>query len=80
MLRFLIEAVVGLPGAMVIFVVRLYQLFVSPWLGAHCRFTPSCSAYCIQAIQKYGFLSGGARSLWRICRCHPWSLGGEDYP
>ncbi|MFN7364122.1 MAG: membrane protein insertion efficiency factor YidD [Pirellulaceae bacterium] len=60
--------------------VRFYQRWISPSLGSHCRFHPSCSQYMILAIEKYGVVSGVARGLWRICRCHPWSPGGNDPP
>ena len=69
-----------LPSAIVIGVVRSYQLLISPWLGRNCRFTPSCSNYFIQAVRKYGCISGSLRGVWRICRCHPWSVGGHDAP
>lgn len=43
-----------------------------------CRFTPTCSEYTYQAIEKYGFCKGSALGFWRICRCNPWNKGGED--
>ncbi|MBI83774.1 MAG: membrane protein insertion efficiency factor YidD [Planctomycetaceae bacterium] len=70
----------GLPSAILIGVVRSYQLLISPWLGRNCRFTPNCSNYFIQAVRKYGCLPGSLRGVWRICRCHPWSAGGHDAP
>ena len=60
--------------------VRLYQVTLSPLLGAHCRFHPSCSRYFIAAVQKYGPILGSWRGLCRICRCHPWHPGGVDLP
>jgi len=60
--------------------VRCYQILLSPLLGRNCRFTPSCSAYFITAVQKYGPLRGTLRGLWRICRCNPFNPGGEDPP
>lgn len=60
--------------------VRLYQWTISPLLGPVCRFDPSCSNYFIQAVHKYGPLSGAWRGIKRICRCHPWSRGGYDPP
>lgn len=57
---------------------RLYQLVISPLLGANCRFYPTCSTYARQAIQKYGVVSGGWRALKRLCRCHPLCNGGYD--
>jgi putative membrane protein insertion efficiency factor len=68
------------PSAILIGGVRLYQIFLSPFLGRQCRFTPSCSNYFILAVRKYGPLSGSLRGIWRICRCNPFHPGGEDPP
>jgi putative membrane protein insertion efficiency factor len=62
-----------------IFLIRLYQRFISPMLGARCRFYPSCSEYAVQALQKHGLFKGGALAAWRLLRCGPWSDGGFDY-
>lgn len=61
-----------------ILLIRFYQLAISPYLGANCRYTPTCSAYAIEAITKYGAIKGGWLALKRICRCHPWHEGGYD--
>jgi len=61
-----------------ILLVKVYRYTVSPWLGKNCRFNPSCSAYAIEAIQKYGSLRGGWMAVKRILRCHPWHPGGCD--
>lgn len=58
--------------------IRFYQLFISPFLGHHCRFQPTCSEYSKQAILKFGALRGGWLSLKRILRCHPWGGSGYD--
>ncbi len=60
--------------------VRAYQWAISPWLGARCRFQPTCSQYFVDAVHKYGIAKGTLRGLWRICRCHPFSRGGYDPP
>ena len=60
--------------------VKLYQIFISPMIGQHCRFQPTCSEYFIGSVRKYGVMRGSLRGLWRICRCHPWSRGGYDPP
>lgn len=60
--------------------IKTYQIFVSPLLGKHCRFYPSCSDYASAAIQKYGWLVGLKKGAKRILRCHPWSPGGVDLP
>lgn len=57
---------------------RGYQLLVSPWLPASCRFYPSCSEYAYQALQRFGFCQGLWLSLRRLGRCHPWHPGGYD--
>ncbi len=58
--------------------VRFYRLAISPWLGANCRFDPSCSSYAIEALQIHGVLKGGALAARRIGRCHPWGGSGYD--
>ena len=60
--------------------VRLYQVALSPVLGGHCRFEPSCSHYFIQAVEKYGPWRGAAKGIARVCRCHPFHRGGYDPP
>ena len=79
-MRFLWAALWGLPSWLLIFGVRLYQIFISPWLGKNCRFTPSCSNYFIQAVNKYGAIRGSLRGAWRIVRCNPFNPGGLDPP
>lgn len=58
--------------------IRLYQKTISRVLPPSCRFTPSCSVYGYQAIEKYGFLKGGWMAAKRIARCHPFNPGGYD--
>ncbi|NYT83764.1 membrane protein insertion efficiency factor YidD [Alcaligenaceae bacterium] len=58
--------------------IRFYRYFISPWLGMSCRYTPSCSAYAIEAIEKHGALKGSWLAACRISRCHPWHAGGHD--
>lgn len=59
-------------------VVRAYQIVVSPWLPAACRFEPSCSHYALTALRRFGLLRGGYLSARRLARCHPWHPGGVD--
>ncbi|MDY0131734.1 MAG: membrane protein insertion efficiency factor YidD [Desulforegulaceae bacterium] len=61
-----------------LFLIRFYQLAISPYLGDNCRFCPSCSAYSYQAIEKYGILKGLFLSLKRILKCNPFHPGGYD--
>lgn len=58
--------------------IRGYQRYISPALPRHCRFTPTCSQYAIEALQKYGALKGTALTVWRILRCNPFCRGGYD--
>lgn len=58
--------------------IRGYQRFISPLLGPSCRFTPTCSTYALQALQRYGILRGSWLALRRISRCHPMNPGGYD--
>jgi putative membrane protein insertion efficiency factor len=60
------------------FLIRGYQLLVSPWLGARCRFYPSCSQYALEALAEHGSLRGGWLSVKRLARCHPFHSGGYD--
>lgn len=61
-----------------LFLVRFYQLVLQPWIGYQCRFTPTCSNYAIEALEKLGFWKGSWLILKRILRCHPFHSGGYD--
>ena len=69
-----------IPAALLILAVRLYQWFISPYLGRHCRFQPTCSQYFIASVRKRGALLGTWHGIRRICRCHPFHPGGWDPP
>lgn len=62
----------------VVLLIRTYQRFVSPLLGANCRFAPSCSRYAEEAVRRHGVLRGGRMAARRLLRCHPWNPGGWD--
>ncbi|HNZ28348.1 MAG: putative membrane protein insertion efficiency factor [Candidatus Aerophobetes bacterium ADurb.Bin490] len=63
-----------------IFLIKAYKKFVSPLLPNSCRFYPTCSEYAMEALDKYGVIKGGAKSVYRILRCNPWNKGGIDRP
>lgn len=63
-----------------IFLVRCYQVGISPLLGKSCRFEPTCSNYAIAVIRSDGLWRGGWRAARRILRCHPFNPGGYDPP
>lgn len=58
--------------------IRFYRYFISPLLGHHCRFYPSCSEYAAEALQRHGAVHGVALAARRVARCHPWHPGGCD--
>ncbi len=65
-------------GKFFIFLIRVYQYTLSPYLGRSCRYTPTCSVYSVEAIQKYGPFKGGWMALKRILSCNPWGGSGYD--
>jgi uncharacterized protein len=58
--------------------VRAYQYFLSPFVGTQCRFTPTCSHFAVEALDRYGAFKGGYLAFRRLLRCHPWHAGGHD--
>lgn len=58
--------------------IHVYRLFFSPFLGRHCRYHPTCSAYALEAIDTHGAWRGGLLALKRLSRCHPWGGAGHD--
>jgi uncharacterized protein len=72
--RFISKVISGL----LIAAVRAYQILVSPLLGQHCRFYPSCSQYMIDAIREKGPIAGAWLGIRRILKCHPFNPGGYD--
>ena len=69
--RSLIASVLSLP-------IRGYQRWISPALPPACRFSPTCSAYALEALERHGALKGSWLAIRRIARCHPWHPGGDD--
>ncbi len=78
--RRLARWVATIPVRVAIYLVRFYQVCISPLHGPCCRFTPTCSQYAILAFKKYGFFLGGLKTLWRILRCNPFGGSGYDPP
>ncbi len=68
----------SIPARVLIGMVHVYQKAISPWLGQRCRFHPSCSNYCIDALKQRGMVFGLWLGLKRICKCHPLHPGGYD--
>ncbi len=66
------------PKRLLLWLIRFYQRSISPLHPACCRFTPTCSQYALEAIQRYGALKGGLVALRRILRCNPLCRGGYD--
>lgn len=67
-----------LPRLLLVLPIRGYQRFISPALPPSCRFTPSCSAYAVEAITRHGALRGSWLAARRLVRCHPFHPGGVD--
>ncbi|HXY30718.1 MAG TPA: membrane protein insertion efficiency factor YidD [Gemmatimonadaceae bacterium] len=63
---------------LLVMLVRAYQVALSPLLPASCRYVPSCSAYAVEALERYGALRGTWLTIRRVGRCHPFSPGGYD--
>jgi hypothetical protein len=58
--------------------IRIYRRWISPWKPPTCRFSPTCSAYAIEALERHGLLRGSALAVWRILRCQPFGTPGFD--
>ncbi len=65
-------------GGFFIFLIRIYQYTLSPFIGRSCRYTPTCSHYSVEAIKKHGPFVGGKLSIKRIASCNPWGGSGFD--
>jgi uncharacterized protein len=69
------------PQLALILLIKAYRLMLSPILGPHCRFQPTCSAYAIEALERHGLLKGGWLAMKRLARCHPitWLGAGQGF-
>ena len=68
----------SIAARLLILPIKFYRRFISPFFPPCCRFTPSCSAYAIEALRKRGFWIGSFLTVWRLLRCHPFCRGGYD--
>ena len=68
----------SIPKRIMLGMIRFYRRFISPMFPPCCRFTPTCSAYALEALEKYGALKGGYLAVRRILRCNPFHPGGYD--
>jgi putative membrane protein insertion efficiency factor len=73
------NALMRTPRAVARAAVRLYRLTLSPLVGFHCRYLPTCSDYAEQALERHGLWAGGWMTLARLMRCHPWGNSGLDF-
>jgi hypothetical protein len=64
--------------AVLIALIKGYRFLLSPWWGRQCRFTPTCSEFAEEAIERHGALQGAWLAMRRVSRCHPWHAGGYD--
>jgi hypothetical protein len=78
-----------IPRNLAIYGMKAYQRILSPdhsfwgkavFPGGLCKYTPSCSEYMVLSLKKHGFIKGGLKGWWRVCRCNPWLEGGLDLP
>lgn len=67
-------------AGILIFIIRTYQILLSPLIGKNCRFTPTCSEYAIEVLRNHGFFKGIYLTFKRILKCHPFHSGGVDKP
>lgn len=73
-----LEKIIKLPRKLVIYLIKFYQLCISPRIGSHCKYYPTCSEYTKQAVDKYGIIKGSLLGIIRILKCNPFSKGGVD--
>lgn len=82
----MLKLIINFPKNLSIFFIKIYQKTLSADHGflkgmfphGYCRFTPTCSEYGLEAIEKYGFIKGWGKAIWRIVRCNPFNKGGHD--
>ncbi len=75
----ILKYILRIPRNIEIFLIKVYQKYISPGLGNHCKYYPTCSEYVKQAVDKYGIIKGNILGIIRIIKCNPFSHGGVDY-
>ena len=73
-----INKIILLPMKILVKIIGLYQKYISPCMGKHCKYYPTCSEYTRQAVDKYGIIKGSLLGIIRILKCNPFSKGGVD--
>ena len=63
---------------LLIYLIKFYRKYISPMKRTKCPYTPTCSEYGLEAVERYGVIRGGSLAVWRIIRCNPFSKGGYD--
>ena len=76
--RFIVNFISKAMTGFIVYIIKLYKIFVSPVMPPSCKYYPTCSVYSIQAIKRFGLIKGGYLSLKRILSCNPFSSGGFD--
>lgn len=74
----IMSKIILFPRKILVGLIRLYQKFISPCIGKHCKYYPTCSEYTRQAVDKYGIIKGSLLGIIRILKCNPFSKGGVD--
>ena len=67
-----------IPQFILVFLLKIYRIFISPILGCNCRFYPTCSQYAEQSLREHGIFTGLILIIKRVIKCHPWHYGGVD--
>lgn len=73
-----VKKIVLIPRKTLVYIITIYQRYISPRLGKHCKYYPTCSEYTRQAVDKYGIIKGSLLGIIRILKCNPFSKGGVD--
>lgn len=77
-INYFIKNIILFPRKIIIYLIILYQKYLSPFLGNNCRYYPTCSEYTKQAVDKYGIIKGSILGIIRILKCNPFFKGGVD--